>query len=186
MKQAFIFALPFGVLVSVFLFISAGAHALISLPNATYRIYESDLEKGINRFRWFEYALSSSVMIVLISTLFGVLSRESPLGSWFLFICSALVTLIKSRGLFGRLLERILSLLIPSRSIWFCNIWKLANGRTIFTVKEFISFYLLSLKAFWHGSFCLVRCNPPSQQYFHHLNIKCYNGITNLFVVLFI
>ena len=27
---------------------------------------------GINKFRWFEYALSSSIMIVLIATLFGI------------------------------------------------------------------------------------------------------------------
>ena len=52
--------------VAVFLLLSAFAHALISLPKKTNDIYNRDLEKGINRFRWFEYALSSSVMIVLI------------------------------------------------------------------------------------------------------------------------
>ena len=30
------------------------------------------LKVGINKFRWYEYALSSSIMIVLISSLFGV------------------------------------------------------------------------------------------------------------------
>lgn len=34
--------------------------------------YFADLQQGINRFRWFEYALSSSIMIVLIATLFGI------------------------------------------------------------------------------------------------------------------
>ena len=67
-----IFQLPFGVLVAVFLLLSAAAHAIISLPKKTNDIYNKDLEKGINKFRWFEYALSSSVMIVLISTLFGI------------------------------------------------------------------------------------------------------------------
>lgn len=64
-----LFTLPFGYLVASFLFISALAHFIIVLNK---KRYVSDLEKGINQFRWFEYALSSSVMIVLIATLFGI------------------------------------------------------------------------------------------------------------------
>ena len=67
-----LFDLPFGILVASFLLISALAHALISFPKKLNETYNKDLQKGINKFRWFEYALSSSVMIVLISTLFGV------------------------------------------------------------------------------------------------------------------
>jgi hypothetical protein len=67
-----LFQLPFGILVGVFLLLSALAHALISIPNRLNAVYNRDLAKGINKFRWFEYALSSSVMIVLIATLFGV------------------------------------------------------------------------------------------------------------------
>jgi succinate dehydrogenase/fumarate reductase cytochrome b subunit len=63
-----LFQLPFGILVALFLLLSAAAHALISIPKKTNEIYNLDLEKGINRFRWFEYALSSSIMIVLIAT----------------------------------------------------------------------------------------------------------------------
>ena len=62
--------IPIGVFVSVFLFLSAIAHFLIVLPGVN-NFYNSRLQKGINYFRWFEYALSSSVMIVLISMLFG-------------------------------------------------------------------------------------------------------------------
>jgi len=67
-----LFQLPFGVFVSLFLLISALAHGIISIPKKTNQIYNTDLEKGINRFRWFEYAISSSIMIVLIATLFGI------------------------------------------------------------------------------------------------------------------
>lgn len=67
-----LFTLPFGILVASFLLISAAAHALISIPKKTNDIYNKDLLLGVNKFRWFEYALSSSVMIVLIATLFGV------------------------------------------------------------------------------------------------------------------
>ena len=67
-----LFELPFGILVAMFLMISAVAHAVIALPKKTHEIYIKDLTRGINKFRWFEYALSSSIMIVLISTLFGI------------------------------------------------------------------------------------------------------------------
>ncbi len=64
-----LFQLPFGILVASFLLISALAHGLIYLSGDKYI---NDLKKGINQFRWFEYAFSSSIMIVLIATLFGV------------------------------------------------------------------------------------------------------------------
>ena len=93
-----LFMLPFGILVGAFLLISAIAHALISLPNKTNTVYNSDLEKGINRFRWFEYALSSSIMIVLISTLFGIYDIGSLI---LIFIVNA------SMNLFGLVMEQL-------------------------------------------------------------------------------
>lgn len=63
-------SIPIGAFVSIFLFLSAIAHFLVVLPRIN-DFYNSRLEKGINYFRWFEYALSSSVMIVIISMLFG-------------------------------------------------------------------------------------------------------------------
>jgi hypothetical protein len=93
-----LFLLPFGLMVALFLFISAGAHALISIPTKLFNVYEKDLHQGINRFRWFEYALSSSIMIVLIATLFGV----KDIGSLILiFIVNA------SMNLFGLVMEQL-------------------------------------------------------------------------------
>jgi hypothetical protein len=62
---------PIGPLVSIFLFLSAIAHLLIVLPRVN-DFYNRKLSEGINYFRWFEYALSSSLMIVLIAWFFGV------------------------------------------------------------------------------------------------------------------
>ena len=90
-----IFKLPFGILVASFLFISAIAHGIIALKSETYI---SDLKKGINKFRWFEYAFSSSIMIVLISTLFGIYDIASLI---LLFIVNA------SMNLFGLVMEQL-------------------------------------------------------------------------------
>lgn len=64
-----LFDLPFGILVASFLLISALAHFIVYMESDKYI---ADLKIGINKFRWFEYAISSSIMIVLISTLFGI------------------------------------------------------------------------------------------------------------------
>lgn len=90
-----LFELPFGILVACFLLVSAIAHGIIVLKSKTYF---SDLEKGINKFRWFEYAISSSIMIVLISTLFGIYDIASLT---LIFIVNA------SMNLFGLVMEQL-------------------------------------------------------------------------------
>ncbi len=93
-----LFELPFGVLVAMFLLLSALAHAIISIPKKTNEIYNRDLEKGINKFRWFEYALSSSIMIVLISTLFGIYDIATLL---LIFVLNAMM------NIFGLVMEQM-------------------------------------------------------------------------------
>jgi hypothetical protein len=93
-----LFELPFGVMVASFLFISAIAHALISIPKKLNAVYNADLAKGINKFRWFEYALSSSIMIVLIATLFGIYDIASLI---LIFIVNA------TMNLFGLVMEQL-------------------------------------------------------------------------------
>lgn len=61
--------LPFVATTSGFAFMSAAAHFTVL---GCYKTYIADLRKGINRFRWYEYAASSSLMIALIAMLFGV------------------------------------------------------------------------------------------------------------------
>ena len=64
-----------GPLVASFLLISALAHFFVSTVG--FSIYKSDLSKSLNRARWYEYAFSSSVMIVVISMLVGVYDLSS-------------------------------------------------------------------------------------------------------------
>lgn len=53
----------------MFALMSAFAHFLILWQ---WDSYTADLKRGLNRYRWWEYAISSSLMIVLICMLFGV------------------------------------------------------------------------------------------------------------------
>lgn len=90
-----LFDLPFALCVSFFLLLSALFHFIIVFYN---KKYNSDLEKGINKFRWYEYALSSSLMICLIAVLFGVYD----IGALILIF-----GLNASMNLFGLLMEKI-------------------------------------------------------------------------------
>lgn len=66
-----IWEVPLGPLVASFLFVSALAHLIVTLPGV-YEWYVANLGRGINYVRWYEYALSSSIMIVIIGMLVGV------------------------------------------------------------------------------------------------------------------
>jgi hypothetical protein len=59
-----------GVIVASFPLLSALAHFLIAFPKN--KDYNEHLKKGMNPYRWYEYAFSSSIMIVLIATFVGV------------------------------------------------------------------------------------------------------------------
>lgn len=59
----------FTAVTSGFAWMSAAAHFIVLL---CYETYKNDLRRGINKFRWIEYAFSSSLMIGLIAMLFGV------------------------------------------------------------------------------------------------------------------
>ncbi len=106
-----LFTLPFGILVASFLFISAIAHGLITLFS---KRYFDDLGKGINRFRWFEYALSSSIMIVLIATLFGIYDIASLL---LIFVANAVM------NLFGLVMEQLNSGAEKGKVRWGPFVW---------------------------------------------------------------
>lgn len=77
-----LFSVNMAWLVAIFFFLSSMAHLFIA---TVYRKkYESDLIKGINRVRWFEYALSASVMMVAISLLSGIYDISSLVMIFFL------------------------------------------------------------------------------------------------------
>jgi hypothetical protein len=71
-----VFDLRLGPLVAVFLLISAAAHYLLASP-VIHPWYVENLKRHINYVRWYEYALSSSVMIVVIAMLSGMFDLPS-------------------------------------------------------------------------------------------------------------
>ncbi|MFZ9927185.1 MAG: heliorhodopsin HeR [Candidatus Nanopelagicaceae bacterium] len=66
-----LFSTPVGLTVAVFLGLSALAHFIVASPQFFGR-YSEGLAAQRNYFRWVEYAISSSVMLVLIAQVTGV------------------------------------------------------------------------------------------------------------------
>lgn len=106
-----LFELPFGILVASFLLISALAHGFIVINSDKY---EANLSKHTNPYRWYEYALSSSIMIVLIATLFGIYDVVSLL---LIFIVNA------SMNLFGLDMELLNAKTENGKVNWLPFIW---------------------------------------------------------------
>ena len=91
-----LFDVRIGTAIAVFLGLAALDHFLTS--TVFRRRYEADLRDGINRFRWLEYSLSSTLMVLLISFYAGITGLAAVIG-----IAGANVAMI----LFGWLQERM-------------------------------------------------------------------------------
>ena len=65
-----LFDVPIGPAVALFLLLAAFDH----FATATFakRTYEDDLHRGINRFRWIEYSISATLMVLLIGSYSGI------------------------------------------------------------------------------------------------------------------
>lgn len=71
-----LFEFPIALIAPIFLWLSAIAHLIISAPFYV-RTYEKNIEKGINPARWWEYAVSSSLMLVVLLMLGGLIELSS-------------------------------------------------------------------------------------------------------------
>ncbi len=90
-----LFEIPLGYAVAAFVFLSALAHFTVAFPGI-YRWYVDNLRHSRNYARWIEYSLSSSLMVVLIALLPGILDLAALL---------ALFGVNASMILFGLLME---------------------------------------------------------------------------------
>jgi hypothetical protein len=75
--------LRIGLMVAAFLFMSALAHFLLTLPGI-YEWYVKNLKKGANYARWIEYSFSASLMIWVIAMLSGVFDLSTLILIFFM------------------------------------------------------------------------------------------------------
>ena len=90
-----LFGVRIGAAIGLFLLLAAVDHFLTA--TVARSTYESDLRSGINRFRWVEYSVSATIMVLLICAYSGITGVSALLG-----IIGANVAMI----LFGWIQER--------------------------------------------------------------------------------
>ena len=91
-----LFSVCIGLAIVAFLSLAAIDHLLTA--TVARRVYEGDLRRGINRFRWVEYSLSATLMVILIGFYTGLTSINTIIA-----IAGANIAMI----LFGWLQERM-------------------------------------------------------------------------------
>jgi hypothetical protein len=104
-----LFSVPLAWSVAAFSLLSALFHFLIAGPS--FGQYCQELERGRNRFRWVEYALSSTLMMVLIAMTTGVTDLAALIAIGF-----ANVAMI----LFGWIMEMVND---PDGDVWWSPFW---------------------------------------------------------------
>lgn len=72
-----LFNISLPILVAIFFFFSATAH--FTIATFANKLYNLQLNKGINVLRWVEYSISASIMMVSISLLVGIYDAMSLL-----------------------------------------------------------------------------------------------------------
>ncbi|MEZ5246289.1 MAG: heliorhodopsin HeR [Acidimicrobiales bacterium] len=92
-----------------FLFLSAFFHFVIATVG--FRAYGSELRHGRNRFRWVEYALSSTLMIVLIALVTGITDLAALIA--IAFVNASMI-------LFGWIMEMVND---ADRPVWWTPFW---------------------------------------------------------------
>lgn len=102
--------LPLAWSTAAFLFLSAFFHLLIVSPGFFGR-YASELRRGRNRFRWVEYSISSTLMIVLIALVTGIIDLAALIALSFANI---------SMILFGWIMEMVNR---ADRKAWWTPFW---------------------------------------------------------------
>ncbi len=105
-----VFGVPLAWATASFLLLSAFFHLLIASPIG-YSGYKSELRRGRNRFRWVEYAISSTLMILLIALVTGITDLAALVGLG--FVNASMI-------LFGWLMEMANA---PDRKTWWTPFW---------------------------------------------------------------
>lgn len=146
-----------GVVLSSFLLLSA--LALLIIAFVKYDSYVENLKKGMNPYRWYEYAITSSIMIVIIATFVGVWDLWSLV---MIFVLNAIMIM------FGYMMEKIN--FYTKKTDWSAYLLGCVSGFTPWVV----------LAAYFVAALGSTETNPPT---FVYLTLLLYFIIFNTFSI---
>jgi Heliorhodopsin len=138
------FSINLGQTIAIFLFLSALAHFITILPKV-YPWYIKNIKKEINYIRWYEYALSSSLMIFVIAMLCNINNAA---------ILIPIIAINACMNLFGASMEMHNSTLkSTSKPITKVETIYDENNQIIFEEKDATTSYQTNWSHFIYGCF---------------------------------
>jgi len=146
-----------GAILASFPLISAIAHFTIAYPRN--ESYSENLKKGMNPYRWYEYAFSASIMIVLIALFLGV---------WDFWSLAMIFVLNAMMIMFGYLMELVNQK--TEKTNWLPFILGCVSGGTPWVV----------LYAYFIAAVRSTGLNPPT---FVYLILFIYFILFNIFAI---
>ncbi len=146
-----------GVIVASFPLLSSLAHFIIAFVKNQQ--YNENLKKGMNPYRWYEYSISSSIMIVLIALFLGI---------WDIWSLSMIFVLNAMMIMFGYLMEVINQK--TEKTSWSAFILGSISGFTPWVV----------LYAYFIAAINSVGAEPPT---FVYMILFIYFFVFNIFAV---
>jgi len=146
-----------GAILASFPLLSAIAHFAIAYPKN--KSYNENLRKGMNPYRWYEYAFSASIMIVLIALFLGV---------WDFWSLAMIFVLNAMMIMFGYLMELLNQR--TEKTNWSPFILGCISGGTPWVV----------LFAYFIAAVSSAGTNPPT---FVYLIVFIYFILFNIFAV---
>ena len=146
-----------GVIVASFPLLSALAHFIIAFIKNDK--YNENLKKGMNPYRWYEYAFSSSIMIVLIALFLGV---------WDFWSLAMIFVLNAMMIMFGYLMELVNQK--TEKTSWSAFILGTISGFTPWVV----------LYAYFIGSLLSINADIPT---FVYMILFIYFIVFNIFAL---
>jgi len=146
-----------GVILASFPLMSALAHFLIAYPLNDK--YVTNLQKGMNPYRWYEYSVSSSVMIFLITFLLGI---------WDLWSLVMIVVLNAMMIMFGYIMEVLNQ--YTKKTVWSPFILGCVAGFTPWVV----------LSGYFAAAISVAETGPPT---FVYIIIFMYFFLFNIFAL---
>ena len=102
--------IPLAPAVAAFLFLSALFHFIVASPFG-FPTYSREIRRGRNRFRWVEYSLSATLMIVLIALVTGITDVAALIA--IAFVNASMI-------LFGWIMEMVN---LPDGQRWWTPFW---------------------------------------------------------------
>jgi hypothetical protein len=91
-----LFNLNISYMVAVFMALSAAFHFYVCSPSA-FKKYIDGLSRSINKYRWIEYSMSSTIMIIIILQLNGTSDYIALLGIGGINVCMILFGWLQER-----------------------------------------------------------------------------------------